>query len=152
MKALLVGESNPYGSRPDYALYPLPTHASGGRLARILGMSADEYLDAFDRVNLLVGSRWSGPWAVEVAARLHRERDVRQPFVLLGRRVARAFRFAEETLRYARFVEPGDAPERWRGCVLLPHPSGRCRVWRESGVVDRARNLVHGLSGRSGAR
>jgi hypothetical protein len=63
-RVVLVGESNPYGADPRYALYPLPPQASGGRLARILGLSARQYLRAFPhRVNLLTTARWAAPAA-----------------------------------------------------------------------------------------
>ena len=34
----LVGEQNPYGADPNFALYPLPENAAGARLARFLGL------------------------------------------------------------------------------------------------------------------
>lgn len=153
MKPLLVGESNPYGSDPVFALYPLPEGASGARLAGILGLTRGAYLRSFERINLLTGDRWSIPWAVEVASRLHRERDIRQPFVLLGRRVAEAFRLAGRAPRRTKFIEAGDDPSRWRTVVLLPHPSGRCRVWSDRPeAVGQARALVLALLGDAFAR
>jgi uracil-DNA glycosylase len=138
VRPLLVGESNPYGASPEFALYPLPEHASGARLARILGLSRTQYLRAFDRVNLLQCSKWSARLAREAASLLDATRPSEQVFVLLGARVCSAFGGTGESLCEVR-----------TGCgrtaVLLPHPSGRNRVWNEPGTVERARALVEGL-------
>ena len=49
----LVGEHNPYGADPEFALYPLPANATGGRLQRlILGVSMTDYMRHYERVNL----------------------------------------------------------------------------------------------------
>lgn len=58
---ILVGEANPYSSHPDFALYPDPPYSAGGRLCRLLlQMDTDDYLLAFERVNLCP-SKWSMP-------------------------------------------------------------------------------------------
>ena len=44
-RPILVGMNNPYGADPAMALYPLPERASGGRLARILGLPGDVRVD-----------------------------------------------------------------------------------------------------------
>ena len=126
---LLVGESNPYGVDPYYALYPFPAHASGGRLARILGMSPDEYLGAFDRRNLLIGRRWSVVAAREEAGRLTHSRRV-----LLGARVA-----AAHGLPFRPFTSTAT---HFGKVVILPHPSGRSRAWSDPASVQRARDCV----------
>ncbi len=130
-KPILVGESNPYGADPDFALYPAPAGCSGHRLCHlILGMTEDTYLDAFERVNLC-----EGPWSMRVA-RKRVEEILATParFVLCGRRVADAFRvgfspFSLEVTRRGVF------------CVL-PHPSGRNFLWRQDGAVALARKAV----------
>ena len=88
-KLVLVGELNPWGTDPTFALYPLPPHASGGRLRRILGLRRSEYIDLTRRYNLCTG-RWSISTArVEATRLLGLHTD--QVLVLLGRKVARAF-------------------------------------------------------------
>jgi hypothetical protein len=53
-KPLLVGEVNPYGGDPYYALYPAPDGCSGHRLCYlILGMRREDYLESFERINLV---------------------------------------------------------------------------------------------------
>ncbi len=136
MRPLIVGEVNPYGSDPAYALFPLPEGASGYRLRKILGMSDREYLRAFDRANLCTG-RWSAEAARAEAERIRQED--RPAVVLLGRKVAAAFGYADHVpfSRIGRFV-------------LLPHPSGRCHAWNDPSSPGRARELIRGavLDGR----
>lgn len=132
MKPLIVGEINPYGSDPAFALYPLPEGASGDRLCKILGLSHGEYLRTFDRMNLCTGK-----WSI-VAARFASfdVRDQRRSVViLLGRKVADAFAFGWTNL----FTKHRGA---FGWYILLPHPSGRCQIWNDSGNVERARQLV----------
>lgn len=116
-------------------------------------MSAEDYLIDFERRNLCV-ARWSTP-ASRVAAR-----DLRQvwdafdvdraaagtlphawgtPFVLLGRKVAAAFD-AGAPLTVQRDGARG------RLLVVLPHPSGLCRVWtQQHDAIDRARALLRSV-------
>jgi hypothetical protein len=130
VKPLLVGEANPYGADPYFALYPLPENASGGRLARILGLSEQRYLEAFDRRNLCP-TAWSMKVARAEAAKILAEPE--RPVVLLGAKVAKAF-----GLPYAPFT-------RSARLFLLPHPSGLNRIWNYRGSVERARELVADL-------
>lgn len=131
MQPLLVGEANPHGANPEFALYPLPEHAAGGRLAAILDMSRSTYLRAFRRVNLCP-RRWSMRDAREHAAGIaSRERG---PIVLLGRRVAEAFGFGA--------APPFSAQGQF---YLLPHPSGLNRVWNDPRAAERARALIYPL-------
>jgi uracil-DNA glycosylase len=123
---LIVGESNPYGSDPQFALYHLPRNASGNRLREHLGLTDVEY-SKLDKVNLC-RRQWSLREARENAWRLidSGRHDV---LVLLGRKVRDAF--------------GGPAPFEWgsaRGVKLvgLPHPSGLNRVWREPDARSRA--------------
>jgi hypothetical protein len=156
VKPLLVGETNPYGSDPRFALYPRPLGSAGSRFCHvILGMEEPEYLDAFDRVNLLVGPKWSAPKARLAARALldgtpkgkpavlpsHRF-EYGQPLVLLGARVARAFRLSSTPF----VLHPwGDGRGDHRQILVLPHPSGRCRRWNEPGTFEKARKAVRSL-------
>lgn len=124
-KPLLVGELNPFGADPYYALYPLPSGSSGGRLARLLGLSMTAYLRRFDRANLCTGS-WSAPAARAAAAELRRREG---KIVLLGAKVRGAFGLD---------LEPFSVQDRF---VVIPHPSGLNRAWGEPGARDRLRRL-----------
>lgn len=55
------------------------------------------------------------------------------PLVLLGAKVARAFEFNP--------FEPFTVADGGK-TLVLPHPSGLCRMWNEAGTVERARALV----------
>jgi len=92
VKPLLVGEANPYGADPRYALFPHPERSAGYRLARlIMAMpSRQSYLDAFDRTNLCP-ERWSAPVARARAQEILAERGVWDCVVLLGSKVSGAF-------------------------------------------------------------
>lgn len=132
MRPLIVGELNPYGSDPAFALYPLPEHASGGRLCQLLNMSHGRYLALFDRVNLCEG-KWEALKARDAARALRLDNAGRQ-MILLGRKVAGAFGF-----RDVPFFSRPSTDGRF---LLLPHPSGLCRVWNEPENQLRARELV----------
>lgn len=131
---LLVGECNPYGVDPDFALYPLPERATGHRLqSLVMGLSRGEYLRRFDRVNLCTG-KWSMKAAQAEADRICREENY-EIFVLLGRKVTKAFLPGEP--------EPFSVQEHCSGrFVILPHPSGLCREWHKPGAFERARKLL----------
>lgn len=144
-KPLLVGELNPYGSNPAFALYPLPEWASGARLCKILGLARWEYLDRFERVNLLraedIAPRngapkfWSLPLAREAAKKL-----LDQPtrtLILLGAQVATAFGLKREQALLHR-----DFGANRHTVIMLPHPSGRNRVWNDPTYIERVRELL----------
>lgn len=136
MKPVIVGEHNPYGSSPEWALYPSPPESAGGRLCRlVMGLSEDDYLRLFRRANLLATARWSAPAAREAAGKV----DLSCGAVLLGSRVARAFGLAA---RGPFSVVDFDSFSGSGPIVLLPHPSGRCRAWNEPGAFDRAREAL----------
>jgi uracil-DNA glycosylase len=138
-KPLLVGEMNPYGADPDFALYPLPENATGGRLVRIMDLTRGDYLEKFDRANLCVG-RWSLPLAREAAVRLQENRGAFDHVVLLGSKVCTAFgeKFDPFTWRHARRPDGMSSYP----LVVLPHPSGLNRAWNVPGAVDRAREVL----------
>lgn len=141
MKPLLVGECNPYGDDPRLALYPDPPTSAGGRLChRILKMGEREYLRAFDRVNLC--SREWDMMAARLAARvvLEEANAKSRVVVVLGANVAAAFGL--------RPFEPFESYY-FNGArvLVLPHPSGRCRIWNVPGMIERARERVVEVTG-----
>lgn len=154
MKPLLVGESNPYSSNPADALLPFPAGSAGHRFCEvILAMSPREYLRAFERRNLFgIRERWSAPEARRRAGGIAREWAA--PVIALGSKVAAAFA-AHITLPpevmgapaaftdYALPRQPWETPQHpERRLFVLPHPSGRCRVWNEPDAFDRAREMI----------
>lgn len=126
---VLVGELNPYGSDPSFALFHLPRRASGDRLREHLGLRDATY-EALAKANLCTGA-WDNEAAYEQAISLRFKYRV---MVCLGVKVRRAFAAP------APFVSAQDL----FGCTLvsLPHPSGLCRAWNEPGARERARALL----------
>lgn len=143
-RLVIVGESNPYGADPCFALYHLPRRASGDRLREHLGLT-DETYEAIDKVNLCAG-RWNMAEARERGWGLASRYDV---LVLLGVKVAVALDMPGATftarVRNGKFED--GTPRTWT-LVSIPHPSGRNRtwdsdrVWRDLGARDIARALL----------
>lgn len=144
----LIGESNPYGDDPEFALYPRPAHATGGRLARVLGMDDGEYLGTFERRNLLVGDRWSFPRARNAADEILMVHPEGDKLVLLGAKVAEAFYVAfRVNLCLPRQIPVGYRTSRIRDTLVIPHPSGRSREMNKPGMAARVRAAVEELRG-----
>lgn len=140
-KVLIVGESNPYGGDDEHALYPAPDGCSGHRLCcKILGMRRAAYLDSFLRTNLVEGA-WDADRAESRAMAIMRESARGSRVIVLGTKVARAFKIIGGTKFFEVYhAYAGGQP---RGQYLyLPHPSGLCRVWNEPGAVAKARAAV----------
>lgn len=127
-KVILVGESNPYGGDDYYALYPAPDGCSGHRLCcLILGMDPDDYLEAFERTNLV-----RGPWSLSAArARAALLLTAGGRFVLFGAKVCAGF-----GVPFAPFTVKDEV------LLRMPHPSGLNRMWQEEGAFARARAAV----------
>ena len=149
MKPLLVGEDNPYGTDPRYALYPMPLYSAGGRLCHeILQLSTKEYIKTFDRVNLC-SEKWSLKEARGKAFDLLVTRGVGQHdhFVLFGSKVCKAFN--QEFKPFESVIFP-TGPAREVLLTILPHPSGRNRIWNEPGSIEKAREMLHRLMAATG--
>lgn len=141
----LVGMNNPYGSDERFALYPGPRNSAGDRLCRlVLGVSTHDYMRHFVRTNTV-----AGPWSAASALRGARGLFLRLPagatVVLLGKPVWQAWR------RVVPERLPDKKWEAFRVCrdevkdlafVLLPHPSGLCRLWNDEGAYSRARRAI----------
>jgi hypothetical protein len=139
MKPILVGELNPYGPDPGFALYPSPPGCAGDRLCRLMGLDSDDYLDRFDRANLC-DYRWSVRKARERAESLL---DASENLVLLGSKVCDAFQIAFTPFRIVwRNPKIMASPRR---LFVLPHPSGRNRMWNVPGAFERAQGILGDL-------
>lgn len=131
MKPLLIGEANPYGADPYFALYPYPKNASGDRLCRlIMKMTPAQYLRDFDRINLCP-TKWSAPVARERAQAILKS-DM-EDLVLFGAKVSNAFGLPYEPFKFFS-NDDGSGPS----IAILPHPSGLNRIWNEPDAYDRA--------------
>jgi hypothetical protein len=124
-RVLLVGESNPYGNDPHFALYPSPERSAGYRLCvLIFEMQRKDYLELFDRCNLCVGL-WSMRRARKKAATL-----ADRWAILCGAKVARAFGHEFRPLEVI-----GDH-------LIIPHPSGLSRAWNEPDAMKKVRDAM----------
>jgi hypothetical protein len=124
---LIVGESNPFGGTDEYALYPAPDGCAGHRLCTlILGMRRQTYMQVFERCNLC-----AGPWKIG-EARQRAARLANRTLILLGSKVCQAF-----GLEFRPYTLPLGLQ-----AVILPHPSGRCRLWLEPDAIARARRAI----------
>jgi hypothetical protein len=138
-RVLLLGEDNPYGSDPSFALYCYPPGCAGYRLRRILGLPQHQYL-GLHRANLCDGA-WLKPRARERARALLVPLSPHPVIVLLGRKVT-------DAMRGAAMIDEEIAPFSTRTCcpaitlVSLPHPSGRNLVWNQPWARDRARQIL----------
>lgn len=148
MKPLLVGEANPYGGDPSFALYPDPPGCAGHRLChKIMGLDQDEYLERFERVNLCP-TAWSMRTARQRAGDLARASSDRT-LVLFGAKVAAAFDLQFEPFEKFGAVRPRAGADRPLSAqdwvphfVVLPHPSGLSRAWHVPGAYERARGVL----------
>lgn len=138
-RVLIVGENNPYGSAPEFALYCHPPGCAGYRLRRIFGLAQHQYL-GLHRTNLCEGD-WSKAQAKARAFELLSPQAPWNVMVLLGRKVTETF----------EKVALSDAPLvafSTRTCcpgmtlVSLPHPSGRNLVWNQPWARTRARQIL----------
>lgn len=137
---VLVGESNPYGNDPRYALFDLPERAAGHRLrALIFGVRRTTYA-RFHRTNLCDGD-WSVKSAREKVKRICTDLPT-ATFVLCGKKVQSAFNFKYEREPFTTWEEVGGPEYEGLKFVLIPHPSGRNREWNREGAIERARELL----------
>ena len=135
MRLVFVGELNPYGSDPRFALYHLPRHASGNRLREHLGLYDHTY-EAIPKRNLCSG-RWNMREAREAALALRTEFDV---LVCLGSKVKTAITGPKFSFDPPDFF--GVYHHLSCKYVALPHPSGLNRVWNQPNARELTRNLL----------
>lgn len=140
---VLVGEDNPYSAHPFLALYDQPPQSAGGRLrAKILGVSRETYFGMDIYRHDLCAGKWSIAEARRAAMTLRDSYPNNAVFVLLGAKVQQVFGFLPRPSTPFRCVwgpAPGGGT---RAVVLLPHPSGRCRIWQEPGAIGQARQAL----------
>ena len=138
---VVVGEMNPYGGDPRYALYDEPVGSAGGRLRRLVfGLRSDTYHRRTRRFNLCTGV-WSTAKARASASRILGLCGQDDTVVLLGRKVAAAFGLDHLAPFTSKAIVHEDRKLALR-YVLLPHPSGRCRGWNEPGAYELAREML----------
>jgi hypothetical protein len=127
-RPILVGMNNPLSIAPGYELFPAPRGSAGHRLWSMLhartGAFRQQYLDAFERKNLVRGLEYNKQEArLRAGALAHELRDSGRTVVLLGQDVRRAFGHPEHLLH----------PQEIDGCTWrqVPHPSGKSHWYEE---------------------
>ena len=148
MKTWLIGEQNPYSRGHEYDLYPFPENASGDRLRKILGITVDEYLERFERRNLLhKGEKW-GVKTAKAAADAVLAKAAGARLVLLGAKVTKAFghEFKPFHLCFGVDYDNGVSHRSLNPyALILPHPSGLSRAWNDIDAVQKARDALVAL-------
>lgn len=135
MKPLIVGMNNPQGNEP---LWPDPPGCSGHRLLGMLQRSyrerggdvtATEFTEAFDRVNLCRGTVWDIRAARAAADGVLEQMQGRQT-LLLGRAVTNCLGYGQPSwMVWRAFTIAGRTDGTW---MALPHPSGMTRCYNNS--------------------
>lgn len=126
-KPMLIGMNNPLSHKPHYALWPEPRGCTGHRIWQMLheqtGATPEDYVEAFDRQNLVIGD-WDLATARKRATSLLEDGNLAgRSVVLFGAKVAQAFRMT------ITMDLPPLSVQRI-GTVrlhLAPHPSGMNR-------------------------
>lgn len=128
MKPVIIGMCNPQGNPP---FWHEPANGSGARLLAASGLTVDEYLSAFIRLNVLDEPEWDPHKARLRGPSIWREIQW-HPVIVCGRETAHALglRASEPLVR--------QPPEWW----FLPHPSGRSRWWNDDACVAVASFLL----------
>jgi hypothetical protein len=141
-RVALLGEDNPYGADPEFALYNYPPGCAGYRLRRILGLPQHQYL-ALHRINLCDGT-WSNARARERALELLTPSVPWRVMVLLGRKVTETFvKVALDDVPLVPFASRTCCPG--MTLVSLPHPSGRNAGPWSGKAPMRAREILRDL-------
>lgn len=145
MKPLIVGEAP---SKNEVVEQPLQGRV-GRRMAALSGLTYEQYIDFFDRVNLLhvrqdtkeKGFEFDFESAQIEARQLVRGFKRGQIVLLLGGRVTEAFGVHHE---YFNEVKLNGAR-----CYIVPHPSGVNRWWNDQDNVKKATAFMRGIVERT---
>jgi hypothetical protein len=145
LRPLIIGQ-NPNRNTAENALSAQRSEWTGGRLARILGMTPEVFEATFDRINILFDH--VGPFSVNTLTKnegMWIKREIIQnarTTILLGSGVARSMSllvnskpFPIEEVRSTTLEE----------VFIVPHPSGMNRQMNDPTVVHRVRELILSL-------
>jgi len=145
MKAVLLGMNNPVSSNPKFALYPYPPGCTGARILKLLqrrlpDVGRREYLEAFDRTNLLSKLVWNKREAQDAAITFLKD-------VAPGLRGRTVVVFGAEVRKLLGLEEKLIEPIEMEGVVYrqLPHPSGRNYWYNVPECADLAAILLEEL-------
>lgn len=142
MKPLIIGEAPGKNGDPTKPI----EGRIGARLAACAGITLDEFLSTFDRINLLdeqpqdngKGTDFNVKEAGRVARNLEPTLCDRPLVLLLGKRVAAAFKFTEVV--YFQEARINRIPT-----YVVPHPSGVNRWFNELENELQMLKFMHGI-------
>lgn len=148
MKPLLIGQAPGPNSDPDEPL----AGRCGARLADLCGLSEKDFLDRFERVNLLKkfpgkaakGDAFPIDLARKTAVDLLIFGKLNRTVVMLGGNVARSFGFPSTGLEMFRWNMIDGSP--LIRLAFCPHPSGVSRWWNDPKNLRAARRFWRGLA------
>ena len=153
-KTLLIGQAPGPNTDPARPLYPFPASSAGGRLCKFMGISVEEYLDIFDRVNLL--QEFPGkegkedkfpPRLAKVAAAAILPLLSGRTVVFIGRNVANSFGFSS-----LGFHSWDHHPDHGMKMACVPHSSGRSHWYNNPDNVRQSVSFWREHIQESGAR
>lgn len=140
MKPVLVGQAPGPNTDPHEPLHPYPVHKSGGRLRELIGISVESYLEGFQRVNLIhkfPGQDKGGE--DKCPRRLARNTANALRPLLVGRRVILVGRNVADAFGLSTIPFYAWCTERGANFVVVPHPSGRNRMFNTPEAREEAR-------------
>lgn len=142
-RPLLIGQApgpNTDAARP---LWPQPLSSTGGRMALHMGLTPEQFVSTFDRINLL--NEFPGRWkrddkfpqaSARVAASAVRPLLARRKVILVGRNVAEAFGYCSNTLAFLQWER--DMAHDFH-FAIVPHASGRNRWYNDPENLEKTR-------------
>lgn len=139
-KILLIGQAPNRTGNPKAIL----EGRLGRKIADLCGITFDEYVELFDRINIL--DCWPGksgkgdvfPKAEAARQAMRIKIHERDCVVMLGQGVARSFGIKAEFLRWTFLGSTR--------VLILPHPSGINRWYNDPQNTRKARKIMHRLS------
>lgn len=139
-KPLLLGMNNPLSDDPHYDLFPYPEHSTGWRLWKMLpeGTTRAEYMNAFDRVNVLRSREWSALEARSSADKMMPDLDGRF-VIVLGSEVRAALRLDPAEPLSVNMHFRSEVAFAW---LAFPHPSGRNAWFNSKQNYQQARDVL----------
>lgn len=138
MRVVLLGMNNPLRAGPKYALFPAPAGCTGHRIYQLLRsklphLLRQDYLNGFERVNLVDSKLWSRRAAQQAAPGMV-QRMAGRTVVTFGEEVRLALGLPKLLLH----------PQQVHGVTWrqLPHPSGRNLWYNDEKNRDLAATLL----------
>jgi len=145
LKPLIIGQAPGPNTDPLNPLPPLPTQCAGGRLVELAGLTSQQYLEWFDRANLLqffpgrnmCPDKFPKPMA-QIAAEAMKPLLRGRQLILLGRNVAEAFGYPAQHLAWHEWFED---PFWGFTVAVVPHTSGRSHWYRNLDNREQAKRF-----------